>query len=301
MEKYKWDIKRKNKVVVFLKKIWLIVFLKRLIFKLFRIDPFTGKSRISIISTFPNFVPHSYGKYRQMSSQTILEINNIFPTLLEINSKVNNDLVQGIIDISNLLTDVKVKSGFSNQIEKVHYEFGSNKFEVHNYSEVYAKIFSVIPKAINILEIGLGTNNLNIMSSMAGHGQPGSSLRALSVIFPKATIYGADIDKDILFTTDKIKTFYLDQLKMSTYQELGIKINQKLDLIIDDGLHSLNANINTILFSIDNLNKDGWLIIEDIGLNSRDQWLIISKLLSNKFENYLIKTNWAYLFVLKQN
>ena len=27
----------------------------------------------------------------------------------------------------------------------------------------------------------------------------------------------------------------------------------------------------------------------------------IAKLLSNKYENYLIKTNWAYLFVLKQN
>ena len=299
MEKYKWDIKIENKVIIFLKSIWLIVFLKRLIFKLFRINPFTGKSKINIISTFPNFVPHSYGKYKQMSSQTIGEINNIFPKLLEINNKVDKDLK--IIDISNLLNDVKVKSGFSNQIEKVHYEFGSNKFKVHNYSEVYAKIFTAIPNAKNILEIGLGTNNLNIMSSIAGHGSPGSSLRALSVIFPKAIIYGADIDKDILFTTEKIKTYYLDQLKMITYQELGIKIDKKLDLIIDDGLHSLNANINTILFSIDNLNKDGWLIIEDIGLNSRDSWLIVSKLLSDKYENYLIKTNWAYLFVLKQN
>ena len=299
MKKYKWDIKTKNNIVIFLKRIWLIVFLKRLIFKLFRINPFTGKSKIDIISTFSNFVPHSYGKYKQMSLQTIGEINNIFPKLLEITNKVDKDLE--IIEISNLLTDVKVKSGFPNQIEKVHSEFGSNKFVVHNYSEVYAKIFTVIPQAKNILEIGLGTNNLTIMSSMAGHGQPGSSLKALSVIFPKAKIYGADIDKDILFTTDKIKTYYLDQLKMNTYQELGIKINQKLDLIIDDGLHSLNANFNTILFSIDNLNKGGWLIIEDIGLNSRDPWLIISKLLSNKFENYLIKTNWAYLFVLKQN
>ena len=72
-------------------------------------------------------------------------------------------------------------------------------------------------------------------------------------------------------------------------------------MIIDDGLHSISANINSIFFALDNLKKDGWLIIEDISLNSSDIWLMISDIISKRYECYLIKTNWAYLFCFKNN
>ena len=40
---------------------------------------------------------------------------------------------------------------------------------------------------------------------------PGASLRAWRDYFVKADIYGADIDKKILFNENKIKNFYVDQ------------------------------------------------------------------------------------------
>ena len=43
-------------------------------------------------------------------------------------------------------------------------------------------------------------------------GKPGASLRVWRDYFPNAIIYGADIDKDILFAEERIKTFYIDQL-----------------------------------------------------------------------------------------
>ena len=44
-----------------------------------------------------------------------------------------------------------------------------------------------------------------------------------------------------------------------------------VDLIIDDGLHSIFTNLNTILNSLPKLNKKGWLIIEDIGAEKIDK------------------------------
>ena len=57
-----------------------------------------------------------------------------------------------------------------------------------------------------------------------------------------ANIYGGDIDKNILFETDKIKTFFIDQLDL---ENLKIKqIIPKQSLIIDDGLGRPNSNLN---------------------------------------------------------
>lgn len=298
-EKYEWNIIYSEGYINFLKKIPPIVFVKRLVWKILGINPYIGKTKLDILKTFISYVPHSYGKYKQMSLQTINEINQVFPLLQKLNNKITPILNDRILSIDNFLKESDADEEYIKMIEDKHSKFGSNKFQVHNYAKVYAKIFRNINNPSSILEIGLGTNNLKIMSSMAGHGSPGSSLKALSEIFPKAKIYGADIDKEILFSTEKIKTFYVDQLDSNTFLDIQKNINNKLDLIIDDGLHSISANINSIFFALDNLKKDGWLIIEDIGLNSSDIWLMISDIISKRYECYLIKTNGAYLFCIK--
>ena len=47
---------------------------------------------------------------------------------------------------------------------------------------------------------------------MTKYGKPGASLRVFRDYFLNAKIYGADIDKNILFTSDRIFTYYVDQL-----------------------------------------------------------------------------------------
>jgi 23S rRNA U2552 (ribose-2'-O)-methylase RlmE/FtsJ len=99
---------------------------------------------------------------------------------------------------------------------------------------------------LNILEIGLGTNNPILVSSMGSLGRPGASLYAFAEYLPNANIYGADIDENILFKSNRIKTSYVDQLNSNTFDEMSNNFsNVKYDLIIDDGLHSDEAVLNT--------------------------------------------------------
>jgi len=51
--------------------------------------------------------------------------------------------------------------------------------------------------------------------------KPGSSLRVWKDYFKNAEIYGADLDKTILFNNeDKIHTFYVDQLDSGSIKKM---------------------------------------------------------------------------------
>ena len=99
-------------------------------------------------------------------------------------------------------------------------------------------------------------------------GKPGASLRAWRDYFENAKIYGADIDKEILFRETIIKTFYVDQTDKKSVLQMWKKIDEKnFNLIIDDGLHTFSAAINLFELSINRLKPDGIYIIEDAQKN----------------------------------
>ena len=102
---------------------------------------------------------------------------------------------------------------------------------------------------------------------MGSIGKPGASLRMWKDYFPNANIYGADIDRDILFNEDRINTYYVDQLNTesikSMWKDIGLN---NFDIIIDDGLHEVNANLNFFFNSFDKLKKNGIYVIEDVKL-----------------------------------
>lgn len=99
-------------------------------------------------------------------------------------------------------------------------------------------------------------------------GKPGASLRVWRDYFPNAIIYGADIDKDILFAEERIKTFYIDQLDPVAIKECWSSINERdFDFIVDDGLHTFDAGLTLFVQSIDRLSIDGVYIIEDVAIN----------------------------------
>ena len=136
----------------------------------------------------------------------------------------------------------------------------------HNFSDYYSTIFFDKKESIkNILEIGLGTNNIKVPSNMGLQGKPLASLRAWKDYFANANVYGADIDKEILKNEDRIKTFYVDQTNPISISELYKNIgNINFDIIIDDGLHEYNANICLFENSFKYLSKQGIYIIEDV-------------------------------------
>jgi hypothetical protein len=156
-------------------------------------------------------------------------------------------------------------------------KYGSDKGRGwHNYTTVYSVLFDEFQtKSLAMLELGLGTNNPTLASSMGVTGTPGASLRGWRELFPKALVYGADIDRDILFEEERISTFYCDQTDDKSITELWRRVasNQGIDIIIDDGLHTFSANCCFLEASLSRLNASGIYIVEDIESTSIDEWI----------------------------
>lgn len=145
----------------------------------------------------------------------------------------------------------------------------------HNYTAIYSVLLGKFrEQPLRIFELGLGTNNPKLVSSMGVKGFPGASLRGWREIFPRALIYGADIDRDILFEEDRIKTFYCDQLDSAAIRDLWSQpvLQDGFDIIVDDGLHTFEANISFLDGSLANLRPGGIFIIEDILQESIARW-----------------------------
>lgn len=135
----------------------------------------------------------------------------------------------------------------------------------HNYTRFYDFIFKNIKDDVRyFFELGLGTNNLQIPSNMSGAGTPCGSIRGWREYFTNAKIFGADIDRDILIQDEDIETFYCDQTNPSSIKELSDNFNFKFDVIIEDGLHTFDANKTFFENYIDMLKDGGIFIIEDI-------------------------------------
>jgi len=144
---------------------------------------------------------------------------------------------------------------------------GSDKGRVLKYTTVYSALFKERSnEPLRILELGLGTNNPDVPSNMGIFGAPGASLRGWRDLFPHARVYGADIDRRILFQEDRIKTFYCDQLDRSSIRGLWSQpdLQGGADIIIEDGLHTFEANVTFLEESLGHLRPGGIYVIEDI-------------------------------------
>lgn len=189
--------------------------------------------------------------------------------------------------LSFYLSSFKTDENLTNLMNK----YGSDKGGLnnhHNYSLFYSEIFGAKKNSIkNFLEIGLGTNNINVPSNMGKNGRPLASLMAWRDYFPNAKIYGADIDKDILQNEERIQTFFVDQRDPETifkmFESFGV---DKFDIIIEDGLHEYNANIVFFENSIKHLSNDGIYIIEDIFYKD-----------IKKFQRYFANTKYNYSII----
>lgn len=153
------------------------------------------------------------------------------------------------------------------ELERVKAAFdarGSDKASAVNYTGIYASVLPALPSDPRILEIGIGTNFEDVDSSMGPTGVPGASLRAFRDLRPDATVYGADVDRRILFEEPGITTHWVDQLDRSSLSALRSKLGGEFDLVIDDGLHSRPANLNTFRALFPAVKPGGWFVIEDV-------------------------------------
>jgi predicted methyltransferase len=110
---------------------------------------------------------------------------------------------------------------------------------------------------------------------MGKNGRPGASLFGWNEFFPSSYIFGADIDENILFNTNKIKTFFCDQTNKQIIEEMwnNNDLVENFDIIIEDGLHTFDANVCFFENSIHKLKSNGYYIIEDININESHLFL----------------------------
>jgi len=170
----------------------------------------------------------------------------------------------------------------------------------HTYADFYSNLFDHCKQNIKkVFECGIGTSNENIPSNLGKSYTPGASLRVWRDYFKNATIHGADIDKDVLFKEERIKTYYVDQLDKNSIKEMWTKINEKdFDLIVDDGLHSLMGGITLLEVSFDKLRSGGIYIIENIDMAYLDKLIIY---LEKKFNFNLVFLQAKKEKLLKDN
>ena len=247
------------------------------------------------LKNFKMYSPSVAGDSKLKGKHTIDTINLIFPLISKLLLKLN---IKSKIINSKSFCERKKRKKKSLAIKKLFDFYGSDKANHHDYHLIYSSIFLNNLRVKKILEIGLGTDNENLLSNMGVNGKPGASLKAFRDFFKNAKIYGADIDKNILFKDLRIKTSYADQTSQASMRKLFKKFGNNFDLIIDDGMHSPLANLNLILSSIEYLKKGGCLVIEDINHNSISIWETISSIIVIKYKNFLIKCKEAYIFII---
>ena len=170
---------------------------------------------------------------------------------------------------SNILSELCEKYGSDKGFINIDIDKKPYNWHPHTYATYYHSIFNLSRENIKyVFECGLGTNNPYFKSNMTENGIPGASLRVWRDYFFNAQIYGCDIDKEILFEADRIKTFYVDQLDANSIKSMWETINvESFDIIIDDGLHEPEANYNFFINSFHKLKKNGVFIIEDVPNN----------------------------------
>ncbi len=177
-------------------------------------------------------------------------------------------------------------------------KYGSDK-NGNQYTPIYQSIFHPLKNHnLNILEIGIGTMIPNVPSSMVGYGQiddykPGASLKAFRDYFPNAQIYGGDVQPDCMFEEERIKTLLFDSTNANQCNSaLG---DLTFDIIIDDGLHEAQPQIDTFCNLFPRLKSGGYYFIEDIAQHNPlyEQWETVFKeieceMWTSKYRNIIV-------------
>jgi hypothetical protein len=249
---------------------------------------FTLRTKINVIKSFEEFAPNVTGDSDMKIANTIFNIQNFSKAM----ARIQNEPIQ-VEDINEAYQITNKELG--NLFQK----YGSDK-KTHNYHIIYENIIKEVGEVSLLIEIGLGTNNEDVLSNMSSKGRPGSSLRAFRDYLDNTQIVGLDIDSRILFEENRIKTFEFDQNVIESLEILPKTFLNGVDILIDDGLHSPIANINTIYFANQLLKKNGFLIIEDINKHAIDLYRVILQAAQKDFSVRLFTNRSCLVAVLRK-
>jgi hypothetical protein len=158
----------------------------------------------------------------------------------------------------------------------------------HNYGYFYFHLLhDFVAAGADLFEVGIGTNNLDVPSTMGVTGVPGASLRAWKEFFINGAVYGADVDRRILFRENDITTSFVDQTDPATIDAMWAGLDRKFEIIIDDGLHCFDANLSFYERSRAYAKQGGWFVVEDVRFHEIEAWAKYIE--SNKLDAVILK------------
>jgi len=131
-------------------------------------------------------------------------------------------------------------------LTEIGIKFNTDKATYHRYTDTYDRVLSHLRELpIRMLEIGI----LN-----------GASIMMWNEYFPLAKIYGVDIHPYPYLDSSKISTIIANQEE----QEQLISLPEDLDLVIDDGGHTMLQQQLTFKIMFQKLKPNGIYILEDL-------------------------------------
>lgn len=252
---------------------------------------------MKITYKFPQYSPHVGGKGLKFDKATEFNIQNLVNLISDISTKFKPTQIIK-------LDELEIKSEFYKEIADIFNKNGSDKSWQGKYEKIYAFIFeNLVTDPQKILEIGIGSKNKKYLSYMGKNEKTGASLMSFKKLFPSSIIYGADIDIDTIdiFAKEDIEIHFVDQMNPQSVEGLFNKFDFNFDLIIDDGLHLESSNLLVMIHGLKKLNKNGCMVIEDIGHSAFKTWNIVSNLLNSNFKSYFIqRENLGYCFIIQK-
>lgn len=179
--------------------------------------------------------------------------------------------------INAFLKEGKYKSPTSLCALFNHFKSDKSNPGRHNYGTLYHYLFNYVScirykHDLRFLEIGLGTNNVDMKSNMGTDGTPLASVNAFREYFPRtASIWGVDYDPRIIpadgISDSGVNCRVMDITSRSSINEFLADCHyiEYFDVILDDSLHEFHAGKNGLDCLFHKINPEGGLyIIEDI-------------------------------------
>ena len=136
--------------------------------------------------------------------------------------------------------------------------FNSNKKKSNcNFSSLYNSLFEEHRSSkLRLLEFDTSekTDNVDV----------GGSLKVWEKFFQNAEIVGVYQNKDVMFSSDTIKSFHCENITEECIDELwqNQELNNNFDIMIDSGITDIYEKVAFLNFSFHKLNDRGYYIME---------------------------------------
>jgi hypothetical protein len=154
--------------------------------------------------------------------------------------------------------------------------FGSDKgtvgpgpgFGGHRYTRVYeAYLGGLRASVFSLVEIGLGVKGDRWDARIVqGRNTGGASVKMWREYFPRAHIYGLDVNECAYLDDERTRTFVADQGNVEDLERF-VEAVPSFDVVIDDGSHRPDHQQISLDFLFPRLSPGGLYFIEDLLAN----------------------------------